>query len=163
MAFIPYLEKPEEWDLERIVRKRRKEQREREQKLLEKLDRKLFEKHITKHIPPDIREAIRQLREAGWLPAQLREAGKMPKELHDAGIAEQLREVGRIMRQQRQGVGWVREAFADVGFLIIFFVFVLIGSIYLGQKTMFYILSLLLLSIIVVNADKIKRLIEILT
>ena len=139
-----------------------KEQREREQKLLERLDRKIFKEHITEHIPPDIREAIRQLREAGWLPAQLREAGKMPKGLHDAGIAEQLREVGRIMRQ-RQDVGWIREAFADIGFLIIFFVFVLVGSMYLGQRTMFYILSLLLLSIIIINADKFKRLIEILT
>ena len=123
--------------------------------------RKQMEEEAAKHIPPDIREAIRQLREAGWLPAQLREAGKMPKGLHDAGIAEQLREAGRIMRQ-RQDVGWIREAFADVGFLIIFFVFVLVGSIYLGQRTMFYILSLLLLSIIIINADKLKRLLELL-
>ena len=139
MAFIPYLEKPEEWDLERIVRERKKINQDLQnlgrEWVRERL-RKQIEEEAAKHIPPDIREAIRQLREAGWLPAQ------QP----DPGIG-----------------GWVREAFADIGFLIIFFVFVLVGSMYLGQRTMFYILSLLLLSIIVVNADKFKRLIEILT
>ena len=66
----------------------------------------------------------------------------------------------------QQGVnviaGWVREFFADIGFLIIFLMFVLIASVYLGQKTLFYILSLILLSIIVVNAHKFRRMIELL-
>ena len=97
--------------------------------------RKQMEERAREHIPPDIREAIRQLRDAGMLHAQEPEPG-----------------IG----------GWVREAFKDVGFLIIFFVFVLIGNIYLGQRTLFYILSLILLSIIIVNADKLKRLLELL-
>jgi len=96
--------------------------------------RKQLDKRAREHIPPDIQEAIRQLKEAGMLHAQQRPV---------AG-------------------GWVREAFADVGFLIIFFVFVLLGSMYLGQRTMFYTLSLILLSIIIVNADKFKRLLELL-
>ena len=97
--------------------------------------RKQMEEQAAEHIPPDIREAIRQLKGAGMLPAQQPEFG-----------------IG----------GWIREALKDIGFLTIFFVFVLFGSMYLGQRTMFYILSLILLSIIIVNADKLKRLLELL-
>ena len=135
MAFIPYLEKPEEWDLERIVKeekRKRKEDKWIRERIREQLRRQMDER-VREHIPDDIEEAIRQLRDAGMLPAQQRE------------------------------FGWVREFFADVGFLFIFLIFVLIGSIYLGQRTMFYILSLLLLSIIIVNAHKFRRLIELLT
>ena len=139
MAFIYIPEdKPEEWDLERIVRERRKINQDPQnfgrEWVRERL-RKEMEEEAAKHIPPDIREAIRQLRDAGWLPAQ------QP----DPGFG-----------------GWVREAFKDVGFIIIFLVFVLVGSIYLGQRVMFYILSLILLSIIIVNADKFRRLLAML-
>ena len=75
-------------------------------------------------------------------------------------------EVGWEPAQQRQGVnvvaGWVREFFADIGFLILFLIFVLVASVYLGQRVLFYILSLILLSIIVVNAHKFRRMIELL-
>ena len=68
--------------------------------------------------------------------------------------------------QQRQGAnvvaGWIREFFADIGFLILFLIFVLIASVFLGQRVLFYILSLILLSIIVVNAHKFRRMIELL-
>jgi alkylation response protein AidB-like acyl-CoA dehydrogenase len=138
MAFIYIPEdKPEEWDLRRIVREKQKQNFGREwirERVREQLRREMDER-VRKYIPDDIEEAIRQLREAGWFPAQ------QP----DPGFG-----------------GWVREVFKDIGFLIIFFVLVLLGSIYLGQRTMFYVLSLLLLSIIVVNADKIRRLLELL-
>ena len=140
MAFIPYLEKPEEWDLRRIVRERQEPQNKEwiRERIREQLRKQMKEERIAEHVPPDIREAIRQLRDAGWLPAQ--------------------------QRDFVNGFGaWVREAFADVGFLLLFLLFVLIGSIYLGQRTMFYILSLILLSIIVVNAHKFRRLIELIT
>ena len=100
-----------------------------------KLLERLDRKMFEEHIPPDIQEAIRQLEGAGMLPAQQPELG-----------------IG----------GWIREAFKDIGFLTIFFVFVLVGSMYLGQRTMFYVLSLILLSIIIVNADKLKRLLVLL-
>ena len=54
------------------------------------------------------------------------------------------------------------EFFADVWFLILFLIFVVFSSIYLGERPTFYILSLILLSILVVNADKLRRMIELL-
>ena len=139
MSFIYIPEdKPEEWDLRRIVREKKEPQNYGKEWIRERIRqqlRKQMEERIAEHVPPDIREAIHQLREAGWLPAQQPDPG-----------------FGR----------WIREAFKDIGFLIIFFIFILIGSMYLGQRTMFYILSLLLLSIVVVNADKIRRLLELL-
>ena len=74
-------------------------------------------------------------------------------------------EVGWEPAQQAQinNVGkWVREFFADIRFLILFLIFVLIASVYLGQRVLFYILSLILLSIIIVNAHKLRRMIELL-
>ena len=154
MAFIPYLEKPEEWDLQKIVEEELKEKgykpqevrvdrwlrepsawlRERMEEQFREQLRKQIDERAREYIPDDIEEAIRNLREAGWLPAQ----------------------------QRRHDFGWVRELFADVGFLIIFLVFVLLAGVYLGQRTLFYILSLILLSIIIVNADKFRRMIELL-
>ena len=141
MAFIYIPEdKPEEWDLRRIVREKQKQNFGREwirERVREQLRREMDER-IREYIPDDIQEAIRQLRDAGWLPAQ--------------------------QRDFENGFGaWVREAFADVGFLILFLLFVLIGSLYLSQRTMFYVLSLILLSIVIVNASKFRRLIELLT
>ena len=140
MAFIYIPEdKPEEWDLRRIVREKKEPQnygKEWIRKRIREQLRRDMDERVREYIPDDIQEAIRQLKDVGWLPAQQPEP-----------------EFGR----------WVREVFKDIGFLIIFFLFVLIGSMYLGQRTMFYVLSLLLLSIIIVNAHKFRRLIELLT
>ena len=128
------------WDFQRW--KRQEEKEKRTQELLERLDRKMFEKQfeeqIAERIPPNIRETIRKLREAGQLP-----------------FREPASELGII--------GAIKEAFKDVGVLVIFLVFVLVGSIYLGHRTMFYILSIILLSMILVNVDKFRRLLHMLT
>ena len=50
-----------------------------------------------------------------------------------------------------------REVTEDIGFLVLFLIFVLMGSLFLSEKAMFYLLVLLLLGMIVVNADKIRR------
>ena len=142
---------PSEWLRERIREQIREQMR------------KQMEEQVREHIPEDIKEAIDQLREAGWLPRQLVEAGRLPEEYLYKPLSEQLRAVGRVMEEQRQGgFGWVREFFSDIGFLVIFLVFVLLAGVYLGQRTLFYILSLILLSIIIVNADKFRRMIELL-
>ena len=99
--------------------------------------RERMEEQIAEHIPPDIREAIRRLREAGQLP-----------------LREQAEEPGFISA--------IREGIRDVGVIILFLIFVLVGSIYLGQRAMFYILTLILISMILVNADKFGRLLHIL-
>ena len=104
---------------------------------MEEQFRKRMEEQIAEHIPPDIREAIRRLREAGQLP------------LH-----EQAEEPGFVSA--------IKEGFKDVGVIIIFLVFVLIGSIYLGYRAMYYILTLILISMILVNVDKFKRLLHML-
>lgn len=139
MAFIYIPEdKPEEWDLRRIVRERQEPQNYGKEWIRERIREQLrreMDERVREYIPDDIQEAIRQLRDAGMLPAQQPEPG----------IA-----------------AWVREAFKDVGFLIIFLVFVLVAGVYLGQRTLFYILSLILLSIIIVNADKFRRMLELL-
>ena len=96
-----------------------------------------------------------------WIRERVRE--QLRKQMDKRAREHIPADIQEAIRQQKPGAGgWVREAFADVGFLIIFFVFVLIGSMYLGQRTMFYTLSLILLSIIIVNADKLKRLLELL-
>ena len=144
MAFIPRPpeEYKEKFDLEKVVedylRERQEAKQERRYDWLYQRWRRRMEEMWAEHIPPHIREAIRQLREAGRLPPQ-------PEPVPVNGIA-----------------GAIREAFADIGFLIIFLVFVLIGSIYLGERALFYILSLLLLSIIVVNAHKLRAMFELL-
>ena len=142
MAFIYIPEdKPEEWDLRRIVREKQEPQNYGKEWIRERIRKQLrreMDERVREYIPDDIQEAIRQLRDAGWLPTQQQ-------------------------RDFENGFGaWVREAFTDVGFLILFLLFVLIGSLYLSQRTMFYILSLILLSVIVVNAPKLRRLIELL-
>ena len=124
------------WDFLRW-RRDEEEQARRSAFIEHRLD-EMFREHIAQHIPPDIREAIRQLRAAGYL-----EPAQEPVQINGIILA-------------------LREAFADIGFLIIFLVFVLFGSIYLGERPMFYILSLILLSIIVVNAHKLRRMIELL-
>ena len=50
-----------------------------------------------------------------------------------------------------------REVTEDIGFLVLFLIFVLFGSLFLSEKAMFYLLTLLLLGIVIVNADKIRR------
>ena len=105
---------------------------------MEEQFRKRMEEQFAEHIPPDIREAIRRLREAGQLP--LREQAEEP------GFASA-----------------IKEGFKDVGVLIIFLVFVLVGSIYLGHRAMFYILTIILISMILVNVDKFRRILESLT
>ena len=54
-------------------------------------------------------------------------------------------------------VRFFREVTEDIGFLVLFLIFVLMGSLFLSEKAMFYLLVLLLLGMIVVNADKIRR------
>ena len=143
MAFIPRPpeEYEEKFDLRRVVeeylRERQEARQERRYDWFYQQWRRRVEERVAQHIPPHIRDAIRQLREAGRLPAQVE---PVPVD----GF-----------------VGAIREALADIGFLIIFLVFVLIGSIYLGERAMFYILSLILLSILVVNAHKLRRMFEL--
>ena len=50
-----------------------------------------------------------------------------------------------------------REVTEDIGFLVLFLIFVLMGSLFFSEKAMFYLLVLLLLGMIVVNTDKIRR------
>ena len=93
--------------------------------------------------------------EDGWEPSQRKGQREEEIELEDGWEPSQQQGVNVV-------ADWVREFFSDIGFLILFLIFVLIVSIYLGQRVLFYILSLILLSIIVVNAHKFRRMIELL-
>lgn len=112
----------------------RKEAEESGKRVQSLLDRRSFEEKVAQNIPPDIRQAIRDLREAEMLPGQ---EPKRPK-------------VGLIDA--------IREALKDIGFLIMFLVFILLGNVYLGERAMFYVLSLILLSILVLNSHKLRKL-----
>ena len=50
-----------------------------------------------------------------------------------------------------------REALSDAKYLFIFLLFVFVGVHVLSERAMFYILLVILFSILIVNADRIQR------
>ena len=53
---------------------------------------------------------------------------------------------------------YIRPFVRDLKFIIIFLVFVVVGSTFLSERAMFYILALIFLGMLVVNAEKVRNL-----
>ena len=75
------------------------------------------------------------------------------------GNEEQKRreEQQRQLRDDPELVQFFRDFTRDMRFLLFFLIFLLIASLLLPDEALFYILLVLFLSMIVVNADKIKE------
>ena len=58
-------------------------------------------------------------------------------------------------------VNVMRDVMRDVGTLVAFLVFVVIASAFLSERALFYILCVILLSILVINADRVVGFVEL--
>ena len=58
-------------------------------------------------------------------------------------------------------VNVMRNVMKDVGMLVAFLIFVVIASAFLSERALFYILCVILLSILVINADRVTQTVDV--